>query len=514
MKKGKLYLIGAGPGDPGLITLKGIECIRKADVVVYDYLANSELLEYAKKDAELIYAGKKGGDHIYPQSQINSIIIKKAKEGKVVARLKGGDPFMFGRGGEEAEELAASGICFEIVPGVTSAISVPAYAGIPLTHRDFTSSVAFITGHEDPTKDESSIAWNKISTGIGTLVFLMGVKNLSQISKNLIENGRDPKTPIAVIRWGTLGKQNTLVGTLETIVELARKNNFTPPAVTVVGEVVRLRDKLNWFETKPLFGRRIIVTRARSQASEFSSLLREYGAEPIEFPTIDVKPPKSFDAMDEAIDNLERYNWLILTSVNGVRFFFERLKVKGRDIRDLKGIRICAIGPRTAEEIGRAGIKIDFVPEEYKAEAVLEGLKKIGIEGKNILLPRAEEAREVLPEEIRNSGGNIDVVPAYKNVKPLEDREPIKRLLKEGAINVITFTSSSTVKNFVEMFDRDELPSLIKGTTIASIGPITAETAKKLGIKTDIMPESYTIPGLTEAIVDYFLKKQLGNHRI
>ncbi|MEW6616559.1 MAG: uroporphyrinogen-III C-methyltransferase [Thermodesulfobacteriota bacterium] len=506
MKKGNVYLIGAGPGDPGLITLKGIECIRKADVVVYDYLANSKLLEYARKDSELIYAGKKGGDHTYPQSQINSIIIQRAKEGKVVARLKGGDPFLFGRGGEEAEELAAGGICFEVVPGITSAISVPAYAGIPLTHRDFTSNVAFITGHEDPTKDESSIAWDKISTGIGTLVFLMGVKNLPKIVRNLIENGRNPTTPVAIIRWGTLGRQDTLTGTLETIVELAKGKNLTPPAVTVVGEVVRLRDKLNWFETKPLFGRRIIVTRARSQASEFSNLLREYGAEPIEFPTIDVKPPRSFDALDKAIENLERYDWLILTSVNGVRSFFERLKRRGRDIRDLKGIRICAIGPRTAEEIDRTGIKIDFVPEEYKAEAIAEGLKKRGIKGKNILLPRAEESREILPEEIRNSGGNIDVVPAYKNVKPMEDKETIKGLLKKGVIDVITFTSSSTVRNFIEIFDRDELPSLIKGIAIASIGPITAETAKKLGIETDIMPESYTIPALTQAITDYFLK--------
>ncbi|MFH1624064.1 MAG: uroporphyrinogen-III C-methyltransferase [Pseudomonadota bacterium] len=509
MKKGKVYLIGAGPGDPGLITLKGIECIRQADVVVYDYLANVKLLEYAREDAELIYVGKKGGDHTYPQSQINSIVIEKANEGKVIARLKGGDPFMFGRGGEEAEELAASGLRFEIVPGVTSAISVPAYAGIPLTHRDYASHVAFITGHEDPTKDESSMAWDKIATGVGTLVFLMGGKNLPQIVKNLIENGRDPKTPIALIRWGTLTKQNTLIGTLETIVELASKNNVTPPVITVVGEVVKLRDKLNWFETKPLFGKRILVTRAREQASEFSNLLREYGAEPIEFPTIDIGPPDSFDALDRAIENLERYDWLILTSVNGVRFFIERLKVRGRDIRDLKGIKTCAIGPRTAQEIEKLGIKVDFIPQEYKAEAIVEGLRREGIEGKNVLLPRAEKAREVLPEQIRHSGGNIDVVAAYKSLKALKDREPIKKLLKEGAIDVITFTSSSTVTNFAEAFDGDKLPVLMRGVTTASIGPITAETAKKLGIETDIMPKSYTIPALAEAIVSYFSEKRL-----
>lgn len=504
MKEGKVYLIGAGPGDPGLITLKGKECIEKADVVIYDYLANPELLKYTREDAELIYAGKKDRDHTCSQSRINSIVIQKAKDGKVVARLKGGDPFMFGRGGEEAEELAASGLRFEIVPGVTSAISVPAYAGIPLTHRDFTSDVAFITGHEDPTKDESNIDWNKISAGIGTLVFLMGVKNLPKIVNNLTKNGRDPKTPIAIIRWGTLAKQNTLTGNLETIVELAKKNDLTPPAIIVVGEVVKLRDTLNWFETKPLFGKRIIVTRARSQASEFSNLLREYGAEPIEFPTIELTHPGSFDALDEAIDNLERYNWLILTSINGVKFFLERLKIRGKDIRDLKGIRVCTIGPRTAEEMEKFGIKIDFVPKEYRAEAIVEGLKIRGIQEKNILLPRAEEAREILPEQIRKSGGKIDVVPAYKSVKPLKDGKTVKELFKDGKIDVITFTSSSTVRNFTEIFDRDELTALTKGVTIASIGPITTETAKKLGIETDIMPGRYTIPALTEAIVDYF----------
>lgn len=504
MKEGKVYLIGAGPGDPGLITLKGIECIEKADVVVYDYLANPKLLEYRKEDAELIYVGKKGGDHTCSQSHINSIIIQRAKAGKVVARIKGGDPFIFGRGGEEAQEMAEEQVRFEIVPGVTSAISVPAYAGIPLTHRDFTSTVAFITGHERPKKGKSAIDWSKISTGIGTLVFLMGVKNLPEIVSNLTENGRDPKTPVAIIRWGTLGKQDTLIGNLETIVELGAKRNFVPPAIIIVGEVVKLRDELNWFETKPLFGRRIAVTRARGQASEFSKLLREHGAEPIEFPTIKVTSPESFDALDEAIDNLESYDWLILTSSNGVRFFLERLKVRDRDIRDLKGIKICAIGPGTAGEIEKLAIKVDFVPTEYRAEAIVDGLKISGIKGKNFLLPRAEEAREVLPREIRNFGGSVDVVTAYRSVTPINDREKMKDLLKEGKIDLITFTSSSTVRNFTEIFDGDEVTSLIKGITVASIGPITAETAGNLGIKTVIMPKKYTIAALTEAIVSYF----------
>ncbi len=504
MKEGKVYLIGAGPGDPGLITLKGIECIKKADVVIYDYLANPELLGYAKGDAELIYVGKKGGDHTCTQPRINSLVIQKAKGGKIVARLKGGDPFMFGRGGEEAEEIASKGVSFEVVPGVTSAVSVPAYAGIPLTHRDITSSVAFITGHEDPAKGKPGIDWSKISTGVGSLVFLMGVRNLAQIVSSLIENGRDPGTPVALIRWGTLGKQNTLVGTLDTIVELAKERSFTPPAVTVVGEVVRLRDRLNWFESKPLFGRRVIVTRARNQASEFSKLLREYGAEPLEFPTIEIIPPDSFNALDKAVDGLERYDWLILTSVNGVRFFLKRLRSGGRDIRDLKGIKICTIGPRTAQEMERLGVEIDFVPDEYRAEAIVEGLVRRGIEGKKILLPRAEEAREILPQEIRKSGGDVDVVSAYKTVRPLKEKERVRRLLKERKIDVITFTSSSTVRNFTEIFDKAEFPSLIRGVTIGSIGPITAQTAKELGIETDIMPGEYTIPALTEAIADHF----------
>ena len=504
MKEGKVYLIGAGPGDPGLITLKGIECIQKADVVVYDYLASPDLLEYVREDAECIYVGKKGGHHTCPQSQINSMIVQRAKEGMVVARIKGGDPFIFGRGGEEAEELAAYGVHFEIIPGVTSAISVPAYAGIPLTHRDITSTVAFITGHEDPKKGDSSIDWERISTGVGTLVFLMGVKNLPKIVKNLMLHGRGPKTPVALIRWGTLGKQQTLTDTLENVVESVRKNNFSPPAVFVVGEVVHLRERLNWFETKPLFGKKIVVTRARSQASEFCSLLRECGAVPIEFPTIDVRPPDSFDALDNAIDSIQKYDWLIFTSVNGVESFFRRLMEKGNDIRELKGIKICAIGPRTAKEIEIKGIQIDFLPREYIAESIAQGLNERGVSGKKFLLPRAKEAREALPDEIRKSGGHVDVVPAYENVKPAKEKEALERLFLKGQIDVVTFTSSSTVKNFVEVFDKEKLSEFVEGLTIASIGPITAKTASQYGIETHIMPEKYTIPDLTEAIVDYF----------
>lgn len=291
MKKGKVYLIGAGPGDPGLITVKGLACLEKADVVVYDYLANEKLLSHVKEGAERVYVGKKGGDHTLPQDQINRLIVEKASEGKAVARLKGGDPFIFGRGGEEAEELVSAGIPFEIVPGVTSAIAAPAYAGIPLTHRDFTSTVAFITGHEDPTKEESKIAWNKISTGAGTLVFLMGVGNLRNIAEGLIRNGRNPETPVALIRWGTLPEQETILGKLSNIADIAQSRKLKPPVIILVGEVVTLREKLNWFEALPLFGKKILVTRAREQASELSEGLGELGAMAIEFPTIGILPP-------------------------------------------------------------------------------------------------------------------------------------------------------------------------------------------------------------------------------
>src|SRR3990172_10616319 len=336
MYKGKVYLIGAGPGDPGLITVKAVECIKGADVVVYDYLANKKFLEYAREKAEIIYVGKIGGAHTLPQDKINELIIEKAKKGKIIARLKGGDPFIFGRGGEEAEEIVGAGIDYEVVPGVTAGVAAAAYAGIPLTHRDFTTTVAFITGHEDPMKDESNIYWDKISTGIGTLVFYMGIGNLEPNMKKLMENGRSPDTPVALIRWGTTAQQETLVGSISDIAEKAKKVNFKAPAITVVGGVVSLRNKLRWFDERPLFGKRVIVTRSREQASDFSVLLEKNGAEPIEFPTIETVRPKDWKEIDRAIKNLPKYDWAIFTSVNGVKYFVERLKKFDKDIRELK----------------------------------------------------------------------------------------------------------------------------------------------------------------------------------
>ena len=505
--KGKVYLVGAGPGDPGLLTIKGKECLQQADVIIYDYLANPTFLKLAKENAELIYVGKKGGDHTLSQEKINQLIVDKAEENKIVARLKGGDPFIFGRGGEEAETIKEAGIKFEWVPGITSAIAAPAYAGIPLTHRDYTSTVAFITGHEDPLKEKSSIQWDKLATGIGTLVFLMGVGNLGKIAKQLILHGRSPDTLVAVIHRGTLYEQKTITGKLSEIAGLAKKHAIKPPSIIVVGDVVKLRQDLNWFETMPLFGKRIIVTRARAQASGFLRQLIDLGADCIEFPTIEVIPPKEVTDLDRAIMDIDVYQWLLFTSVNGVEFFLKRLGDLGKDVRDLKGIKIGAIGPKTAEIWHNIGIKPDLVPNEYRAEAVIDCFKKENLaKGTRILLPRAAEAREILPEELAKMGAQVDVVTVYQTIKPDNDSRNIRKMLEEHMIDMITFTSSSTVTNFLAMFDvgNKQIQEWMQSLTVACIGPITAETARKNGLPVQIVPTDYTIEALTDAIARHF----------
>ena len=498
MSKGKVFLVGAGPGDPGLLTLKGRQCLQRAQVVIYDYLANQELLRYCPAGAELIYVGKKAARHTLPQGGINRLIIDKAREGKMVVRLKGGDPFIFGRGGEEAQELAAAGLDFEVVPGVSSAVAAPAYAGIPLTHRDYTASCAFITGHEDPTKDSSNIAWDKIATGVGTLVFLMGVGNLPEIVRRLVENGRSPATPVALIRWGSTTRQRTVVGTLADIVEKAKE--VKPPSIIIVGEVIALRPLLNWFESKPLFGKRVLVTRSREQASQLSASLREYGAQVLEVPTIRIVPADDYSELDEAIGELGSFDWLIFTSVNGVDYFLRRLQAQDKDVRELQGVRLAAIGPATAKSLSELRLRVDYVPAEYRAEGIVEGLRRLGVQGKRVLLARAEVAREILPRELARAGARVKVVSAYKTVRPDLDLD----LLREFAPDVVTFTSSSTVNNFVEALGRDEAAKVLEKAVIASIGPITADTARNLGLATQIMPAVYTIPALVEAIVQYF----------
>lgn len=505
-REGKVYLVGAGPGDPGLLTLKAKECIEKANVIVYDYLANQAFLDYADCKADLIYVGKKGGCHTMSQHDINRLIVDRARNGLTVVRLKGGDPFIFGRGGEEAQELANAGVSFEIVPGVTSAIAAPAYAGIPLTHRGYTSAVAFITGHEDPSKEKSDIAWDKLATGAGTLIFLMGVRNLPQIAKTLMKHGRSPETPVAIIQRGTVAEQKTIVGVLQDIAEKVRKEGVEPPGIIVVGDIVNLRKELIWFEKRPLFGRRIVVTRAREQASSFLAGLSQLGAECIEFPTIEIIPPESWRELDKTIHSLEDYQWLLFTSVNGVKYFFQRLETLEKDVRDLKGIKIGAIGPKTAEAIHKKGIRPDMVPDEYRAEAVVEAFKRLETKALRILLPRAAQAREILSQELEKMGARVDVVEAYRTVTPDGDRDRIKEMLERGEINMITFTSSSTVKNLVEMFepDDDQFQRWMKNVAVACIGPITAQTAEEKGLSVSLTPAEYTIEALTNAIVQYF----------
>lgn len=507
MKKGVVYLVGAGPWDPELITVKGKRIIGQADVIIYDYLANPQLLSLARSDAEIIYAGKKGGCHSLSQDEINQLLVNKAAEGKRVVRLKGGDPFVFGRGGEEAEILAKAGIPFEVIPGVSSAIAVPAYAGIPLTHRDFTSTVLLVTGHEGENKYESSIKWDKIANAAGTIVFLMGVKNLPNIVSNLIEGGRSKETPVAVIQWGTRGDQRVVTGTLSDIVEKAKKAGIGPPAITVVGEVVSLRDLLNWFETKPLFGKGIIVTRARAQASVLSSLLADNGAFVYEFPTIETIPIRDYDKIDLALSRINKYDWIIFTSVNGVKFFLKRMYERGFDIRDLKGLKVCAIGPATKQTLEEMLIRVDVMPSEYRAEAIVEAMKNEGVEGKRILIPRAKIARDVIPLELSNMGAVVDVVEVYETVMPEARKSDILLAFQEGRIDLITFTSSSTVENFHSMFSSHEIQSWKEKVPVACIGPITAQKASELGFRVEVVAEKYTIPYFVDAIKDYFRKK-------
>ena len=504
MKQGKVYLVGAGPREPDLVTVRAVECLKKADVVIYDFLAAPELLKLVPEGAETIYVGKKGGSHTVSQDRINEVIVARAKQGRTIVRLKGGDPFIFGRGGEEAEVLAEAGIPFEVVPGVTSAVAAPAYAGIPLTHRLYTSSVAFVTGHEDPTKKQSSIDWSKLATGVGTLVFLMGVKNLANIAEKLMAAGRDPKTPVALVRWGTTPQQTTVVGTLDTIVAKVQAAGLKPPATIVVGEVIKLRDTLNWFEKRALFGKTVVITRARAQASELVRRLTDLGAACLECPTIKVVPPEDWSPLDAAIDNLGSYDWLVFTSANGVSFFFERLYEKDKDVRVLKDVSTAAIGPATAKRLRDFGLKSDIIPETYQAESIVETFKQEAMNGKRVLLPRAKEARPVLPVELRKMGAIVDEIAAYQTEQARENVDVLVKRLEEGSIDLLTFTSSSTVRNFKALLPPDRFESLIDGVTVASIGPITADTARDLGFRVDVVAQDYTIDGLCEAILQHY----------
>ena len=504
--KGKVYLVGAGPGHPDLITLRGKDCIQKADVIIYDYLASPFFLKYASETAELLYVGKKEGHHTLPQPEINSLIIKKARQGLTVIRLKGGDPFIFGRGGEEAEALVKENIPFEVVPGVTSAIAAPAYAGIPLTHRDFTSTLAFVTGHENPSKKESNINWGALAKGIGTIVFFMGVKNLPNITRELMAHGMPSDMPVGLIRWGTTPHQMTVTGTLDTIVDRVKAAGLKAPAITVVGRVVQLRETLKWAENRPLLGKKIVVTRAREQASDLVKGLSERGADCLEYPTIKVAPTDDWALLDSALEDLCAYSWLIFTSVNAVDYFFKRLFEKNKDVRALGHLQTATIGPATERRLFDFGIKSDVVPQNYRAESIVAAFAAIDVKNKKVLLPRAKEARPILPVELEKMGAVVDDIPVYCTLAVSENADMLIQLLADKEVDLITFTSSSTVKNFKALLPPEKFELLLKDVAIASIGPITSETAQKLGFKVHITAQDYTIPGLCQAIQQYFNK--------
>ena len=499
-KNGICYLVGAGPGDPGLFTLRGKELLETADVVVYDYLSNAELLRFAKPEAERIYVGKKAKDHTMTQADINALIVQKTKEGKNVVRLKGGDPVLFGRGAEEAAELADAGVRFELVPGVTSAIAGPAYAGIPVTHRSHCSQLTILTGHEDPTKPESSIDYAKLAQADGTKVVLMGVERIAEIAGKLIEHGAKPGTPVALTRWATTGRQRTIEGRLDTIAKIISDADFKAPAVCVIGTVVLERDKLNWFESRPLFGRRIVVTRTRQQAGVLSRQLQLLGADVIEMPTIRIEPPHDLKTFAQLVMDSHTYDWLVFTSPNGVERFFDIFYKLYADARSIGGVRIAAIGPGTAEKIKANRLAVDLMPEKFVAEGLIEAFKKESVENQTFLWVKAEETREIIANELTGLKAIVDEAIAYRTVPESCDHESIVRFKEEGA-DVITFTSGSTVEHFLAL----KLP-LPKETKIASIGPITSQTLKKHGLNVDIEAKENTIPGLVAAIEKHFAK--------
>ncbi len=487
----KVYLVGAGPGDPELITLKGRRVLEQADCVFYDHLANQALVDLAPLHAERLYVGKKVSQHTLPQEEITRLLIDRAQRGLAVVRLKGGDPFIFGRGGEEAEALAEAGIPFEVVPGVTSPLGIAAYAGVPLTHRRHTSVVTFVTGH-----DVERIDWARFG-GSETLVIFMGLTNLARIAAEIIAHGRPPETPAIAVRWGTRPEQEVLVGTLASLPRLVEEHGLKPPATIIVGEVVALREKLSWFERLPLFGQRIVVTRGRSQASAMSEKLRALGATVIEFPTIEVRPADDYRPLDHAIERLGWYDWLIFTSANGVRFFLERLDASRADLRTLRA-RICAIGPATRRAIEALHLKVDLMPEEYMAESLVQAFAAHDLVGKRILLPRAAVARDLAPAELTRRGANVDVVEAYRTVIPDDAAERARTVFAaERKPDWITFTSSSTVRNFVQAAGAE----VLRGVRVASIGPVTTTTARGHRLEVAAEARPFTTDGLIEAIL-------------
>ena len=514
MKFGTVFLVGAGPGDPKLLTVGGRDALAKADVVVYDRLVHPSLLNHAPETVERIYVGKQADRHTLTQDKINEVLAAKAQAGKTVVRLKGGDPFVFGRGGEEGEYLRALEIPFVVLPGVTSAIAAPAYAGIPVTHRDASSSFAVITGHERSDTGESSTRppgeaeerrrWDRIAFAADTLIFLMGVESLSEITSRLIENGRAPSTPVALVRWGTwAGRQQTVVGDLETITETVIRLGFKAPAVTIVGDVVNWRSRLQWWDNRPLSGKRVIVTRAREQSSQLIELLTEEGAEPIEFPTIRITSPAAgYAELDHSVAILNQFDWVVFTSSNSVLSVFKRLKAHGRDSRAFSGCKVAAVGPTTAETLSSHGIEADFIPSKFTGGDIASEFP-VDLSGQKILIPRAKQGTDTLPEKLVQGGAEVLLVTAYETA--IDDSFALEaaQRIRDNEIDVVTFTSSSTVTNFVKALGLP--PAALSGIEIACIGPNTAQTARELFLREpDIIADSHTVPGLISALKERF----------
>jgi uroporphyrinogen III methyltransferase/synthase len=492
---GICYLVGAGPGDPGLITVRGRECVEMADVLVYDALSSSQILRWAKKDCEKINVGKRAKDHTLSQEGINALIVEKTREGKTVVRLKGGDPMIFGRGGEEAAELAAAGVSFEIVPGISSTIGGPAYAGIPVTHRDHCSQLTIFTGHEDPTKEESSIDYAHLAKTPGTKVFVMGMARLREITSSLISGGADAATPIALTRWATTGSQKTITGSLADIADIAERTDFGSPAVAVIGGVVTEREKINWFESKPLFGKRIVVTRTREQAGGLSRELSALGADVMELPTIRIEYPDDRVGFAEGVTHAHEYDWLVFSSPNGVERFFDAFFATYEDARSLGNPRIAVIGNGTAQKVKDYRFAVDLIPEKFVAEGLVEAFEKESIENLTVLWVRAEEARDVIYDGLVAQGGIVDECIAYKTVPETEDPTGAAARIKDEGADLVTFTSASTVENFFKL----GLP-WPEGCVAGSIGPVTSEALRKQGIEPAFEAREHDIPGLVSAI--------------
>ena len=512
---GKVYLIGAGPGDPGLLTVKGRDVLARADVVVYDRLAHPSLLDYAPPSAERVFAGKARGQQELTQDGINALLVDKARAGLRVARLKGGDPFVFGRGGEEALALAHNGIPFEVVPGVSSAIAAPAYAGIPVTHRGIATGFTVVSGSEDPSKPESSVRWEELGRSLaahgGTLMTLMGWASMENILAALLLSGLSADTPVALVQWGTWSRQRTVTGTLATAAERGRAAGLSAPVVAVIGEVVSLRDELAWFDNRPLFGKRVLVTRSRTQASRMCELLEDAGAVAVELPAIAIAPPEDYAPLDAAVARLPEYGWVIFASVNAVDAVFEWLDIQGKDARAFGSARVGAIGPATAATLERRGIRPDFTPSRSVSAAALEELAAYGWQGVSVLLPAADIGRDELADGLSRLGAKVERVTAYRTITPPDAAQRARDAFAEG-IDIVTFTSSSTVRNLLSLLEQDGGlgKDTLSGSLIACIGPVTSGTARELGLRVDIEAEEHTVEGLADALARHFSDKELA----